>query len=230
MAIATPVTITTSKMLANAALYRCGADAVSTLLDNSKSAQLVNHFLFPTVLEVAEVLPWRCLIDRQDMTAEDTLHQPATGEHAYAEVYDLEPVSPMTPVPLRILDINGDPKIPFHVEGKYLYTDALSASLRYIGKPIFDETGGDGNFEVMSPTFDPLLIDAITARLASKLAFRLTQSIELASMMVQEYITILGIAVKVEAVETNNADLMDLLTFMQEVNPMILLTRNTAQE
>ena len=150
------------------------------------------------------------------MTEETSHHQ----NSAYAKVYDLHPTVPMTPAPLRILDVDGDSKIPFHVEGDYLYTDDTSGILRYVGVPY---SGGEVNW-------DALLIDAMVARLASKIAFRLTQSLELCSMLVQEYITVLGIAVKVEAVETNNQDLMDLLAFMQEVNPMVLLTRNTSQE
>lgn len=205
--------ITTDLQLANAALYRVGAKEITALDDGSRNANVVNALFDSTRDEVARILPWSCLLERAALT-EETVATNESNEFDY--MYDLSELSSAC---LRTVDINGNEAIVYRVEGQYLYTDQQNAVLRYIAQPAADSEGD----------WDSLLIDAIIARLASKIALRVSGDVQLGAVLGQEYVAMLGLAVKVEAVIQMN-NLTDLVTFMQDVSPAFLFMQNSSRE
>ena len=153
-------------------LRRCihiiGASNISAFDENSKTARIVNQRYDAIRDAVFRAHPWNCLIRRAEL-AQDT-ESPAFG---YAYQYAL----PTDPYCLRVLEFsNGSLSYPqdnmssnsggpvFVIEGRNLLTDEGTARIKYIGR-------------VTDPQqYDSLLVEAVSARLASEIAYALTGS------------------------------------------------------
>lgn len=155
--------MTSAVELCNGALMRLGASAILALDEDSKAARLCAQF-FPRVRDaVLRCHPWNCALARADLARLAT--SPIFG---FANAYQLPSDC------LRVLAL-ADEGISFRIEGRMLLCDAEAAQILYIQC-------------VSDPTqFDPLLGEAIVARLAAELAYPIANSTTLAQSMMQLY-------------------------------------------
>ena len=198
---------TTDVDVANLALRRCGqAQVLTTLTDATRNGYLANAFYADTRDEVMRLFEWPCLLTRSAVTmAVDT-----TTDFGYKGTI------PSTC--LRVVDINGNKEIPYRIEGWFIFCNmATGVSLRHIAA------------SATPATWDRLLLAAVVARLASKMAMPLTQSVQLTSLLQQEFITILGMALQVHAQETKE-DVSLMLAFLEKNLELLMTGRNIAEE
>jgi hypothetical protein len=160
--------MTSTVDIANYALNIIGASNISALDENSKAARLVNQRYEGVRDAVFRSHPWNCLIRRAELAQET--EAPAFG---YAYQYAL----PTSPFCLRVLEFsNGSLSYPqdnmfsnsggpvYVIEGRKLLTDEGTARIKYIGR-------------VTDPNeYDASLIEALSARLASEIAYAVTGS------------------------------------------------------
>lgn len=160
--------MTSTVDIANYALNIIGASNISALDENSKAARLVNQRYEGVRDAVFRSHPWNCLIRRAELAQET--EAPAFG---YAYQYAL----PTSPYCLRVLEFsNGSLSYPqdnmfsnsggpvYVIEGRKLLTDEGTARIKYIGR-------------VTDPNeYDASLIEALSARLASEIAYAVTGS------------------------------------------------------
>jgi hypothetical protein len=160
--------MTSTVDIANYALNIIGASNISALDENSKAARLVNQRYEGVRDAVFRSHPWNCLIRRAELAQET--EAPAFG---YAYQYAL----PTSPYCLRVLEFsNGSLSYPqdnmfsnsggpvYVIEGRKLLTDEGTARIKYIGR-------------VADPNeYDASLIEALSARLASEIAYAVTGS------------------------------------------------------
>jgi hypothetical protein len=160
--------MTSTVDIANYALNIIGASNISALDENSKAARLVNQRYEGVRDAVFRSHPWNCLIRRSELAQET--ETPAFG---YAYQYAL----PTSPYCLRVLEFsNGSLSYPqdnmfsntggpvYVIEGRKLLTDEGTARIKYIGR-------------VTDPNeYDASLIEALSARLASEIAYAVTGS------------------------------------------------------
>lgn len=160
--------MTSTVDIANYALNIIGASNISAFDENSKVARLVNQRYGGVRDAVFRSHPWNCLIRRAELGQE--VDTPAFG---YAYQYAL----PTNPFCLRVLEFsNGSLSYPqdnmtnntggpvFVIEGRKLLTDEGTARIKYIAR-------------VTDPQeYDSLLIESLSARLASEIAYAVTGS------------------------------------------------------
>lgn len=160
--------MTSTVDIANYALNIIGASNISALDENSKVGRLINQRYESVRDAVFRSHPWNCLIRRAELAQE--VDAPVFG---YSKQYAL----PTNPFCLRVLEFsNGSLSYPqdnmtsntggpvFVIEGRKLLTDEDTARIKYIAR-------------VTDPQqYDALLIDALSARLASEIAYAATGS------------------------------------------------------
>jgi len=165
--------------ICNLALLKIGATRIASLTDGTKNAILCNEFYEPTVDEVLRMHPWNCAIARASLSALDDA--PAFG-------YDYQYTLPTAPYCLRVLQMESLDDT-FRVEGRVLLTNESSCNIIYIQR-------------ITNPTkFDPLLVEAIVTRLATKLAYHIAQSKTLKEQMAEEFNLVLRAARTADAQE-----------------------------
>ncbi len=197
--------VTDEPGVANLALQRVGARTITTLADGDRNANAVNLVFADIRDEVMRTFPWACLIGRTALSTSGSSNATFSYTHTLAATV------------LRVLDINGDGAILFRREGTTLYTNEATGYIRTIS---------------MSATvteWDPLLVSAIECRMASKIAVKIAQDKELAQILFQEYIMILGLAIKLEAIEQHE-DNEKILQMMQNISPEALLKKDHVSE
>lgn len=151
----------TKTTVANNALSYLAAGEISSILDDTDSKARTINAVFDTVAhEVMRSHRWNCCIKRAQLS--ELAGTPLTmGEFGYAYSYQLPADS------LRFLDLNGEPwnaKTEFmSVEGKVLYTNDSVAYVRYVAY-----------IEDVSQ-WDVLMADAISVKLAMRIARRITK-------------------------------------------------------
>jgi hypothetical protein len=160
--------MTSTVDIANYALNIIGASNISSFDENSKVGRLVNQRYEGVRDAVFRSHPWNCLIRRAELGQE--VETPTFG---YAYQY----VLPTDPFCLRVLEFsNGSLSYPqdnmtnntggpvYVIEGRKLLTDEGTARIKYIAR-------------ITDPQqYDALLIDALSARLASEIAYAATGS------------------------------------------------------
>lgn len=115
---------------------------------------------------------------------------------------------------IRTLDINGDPSIPYRLEGTSLYcNEASPITLRYIGM-------------ISPPYTDSILAEAIVSRLASKIAYSLTGDLQISQICMQEYQISLALA-KQLSVSEDRADVIDVLALYAQAAQLALKMNKT---
>lgn len=134
--------------------------------DTTKAARLCRIMYPQTVDEVLRGHPWNCALVRKDLGAalSDT---PAFG-------YDYQYQLPTNPHCLRVLQME-DLEDEWRREGDKLLTDETDVKILYI-KRITDAT-----------EFEPLLVEAIYTKLASKLAVSLASDEPLSKRLLEQY-------------------------------------------
>jgi hypothetical protein len=157
--------------IANNALSMLGDDPITSLTDDTPRARLVNRIYPQTRDAVLRSHPWNCATSRA------TLGQLSTSPvYGWAYQYQL----PSDPYCLRVLALNDRedwacPGDEFKVEGRALLTDAASANIRYI-------------FRITDPAqYDAMLYEALSAKLASKMAYAITKSQSTVKAMLEIY-------------------------------------------
>lgn len=143
--------------ICNRALDLLGADPITSLEDGSKAANLCQRNFEPSADSVLRLYPWNTALRRARLPA---LSEPPAWGYRYQ--YQL-PQGPEPAFCLRLLEIdNGS---DYRIEGRRVLADyAAPLDILYIGR-VTD-----------TATFDPLLAEAVAAKLAVHLAGNLTES------------------------------------------------------
>lgn len=143
--------------ICNRALDLLGADPITSLEDGSKSANLCQRNFDPSADSVLRLYPWNSALCRARLPA--LAEPPAWG---YRYQYQL-PQGPEPAFCLRLLEIENG--ADYRVEGRRILADyAPPVDVLYIGR-IVD-----------AAAFDPLLAEAVAAKLAVHLAGNLTEN------------------------------------------------------
>jgi hypothetical protein len=151
--------------ICNNALIEIGQDTITSLTENSKAARLCNQLYEDVRDAVLRSHPWNCAVTRATLGLLSST--PAWG---YAYEYQL----PTDPYCLRVLRMDYL-DYEFKIEGRKLLTDQGTANILFI-------------FRITDPNqFDKLLIETISGRLASKLAYPLSGSKTLGKEMWKLY-------------------------------------------
>lgn len=160
--------------LVNQALRRIGDERINDILDSDETAVVANELWPQTRDEVLSEHEWRVAMTRRAL-AELSIDNLTIYEYAYQL-----PTDPYCLRVLTLLDAAGGTYrelgagAPWMVEGRVLYTDEKTAAIKYIARVT----------EVSQ--YDPLLTEAMALRLASKMAFKITQSKEVENDMYQK--------------------------------------------
>jgi hypothetical protein len=171
--------MTSTVDIANYALNMIGASNISSFDENSKAGRLVNQRYAGARDAVFRSHPWNCLIRRAALAQET--ETPAFG---YTYQYAL----PTEPYCLRVLEFsNGSLSYPqdnmtsnsggpvFVIEGRKLLTDEGSAQIKYVAR-------------VTDPQeYDASLVEALSARLASEIAYAVTGSTSVVQLVAAIY-------------------------------------------
>lgn len=192
--------VTTEVGVANLALQRVGAKTITAFDDSVRNSDAVNLHFEDVRDEVQRLFPWACL------TGRTALSTSAASNSSFAYTHTLAATV------WRVLDINGDEANRFRVEGTTLYTDEETGYFRAVSQ------------SSTVTAWDPLLISAIEARLAHKIAFKLTQDLQLTTSFFQEFLLVLGLAIRLKAIEEHE-DNEKILQMMMDMAPTQLMTK-----
>lgn len=165
--------------ICNRALDILGADPILSLADNSEAGRLCNRNYAPVRDAVLRAYPWNAAMRRASLPA--LAEPPAWG---FARAYELPADA------VRLWRVEDEGLADWRLEGRRILTD-LGPPLRilYLGR--LDDPGA----------LDPLMGEAIAARLAADLAYRMTGSVSLGSQAWSLYQAKLAEARRVDAQE-----------------------------
>lgn len=152
--------------IANSALSLIGDQRIVSLTDDSEAAKAINANYDLIRDEVTAAHPWNCAIHRVEVASTTT-----TPVYGFTNTFNL----PTDPWCLRILEIQNFDHDEWVVEGRTFLVDASSVNIRYV-KRITD-----------AMEMSPGLVQAISARLAHAVCFRLTGDEDLRGRIWQYY-------------------------------------------
>lgn len=168
--------------LVNKALHRLGQKRIDSLSDTSREAVLAAE-LWPTVRDaVLRDHNWSIATRRETLAQLDT-----NNFTPFDYVYAL----PEEPYCLRLICLldpeNEYQELPAYqehyiIENRRLYTDWQPVAIKFVAR-VEDVTD-----------YDPQLVEAMALKLASEMAFSLTQSTEIETKMLQLYVGALAAA------------------------------------
>jgi hypothetical protein len=172
----------------NAAIIAVGEDALTEDSDGSTKAEVLCVNRYPKIRDsILRAHPWNCAMARSTLILNTT----PTPDWGFDNQYDL-PGDP-DDYCLRVIRMSEDGAI-YKVEGRLLLTDESPAEISYIKRVT--------NVEL----FDNLLFEAISAYLASILAFPVTKSRSLMTDMYSIYKDKIKEARRVDGVETGYSE------------------------
>ena len=152
------------------ALRRLGDDPITSLTDDSERARLCNAFYEDARDACLRSHPWNFAITRASLTQLSV--SPVYG-------YDYQFALPTDPYCLRVLAMEYEDYIfkveNFSTQGRVLLTDEETAKIIYIAR-ITDTT-----------LFDSLFVDTLITKLASDLAYPVTNSLKVQEQMYKLY-------------------------------------------
>lgn len=166
--------------IANRALDAIGAEAIGSINDLTKPAQLCNRLFSPLRDSLLRQHPWNFATARATLPA--LAVAPAWG---FANAYQL-PADYMRIVRLNV----SDPTTPYKVEGGIIVTD-YGAPLQILYIQSFDDVG----------RFDPLFTDALVLALARDLAKPLANDTQLRGQLAADFQGALRTARSADAAE-----------------------------
>ena len=171
--------------IANLALTHIGSEPILSLEDDTAPARACAGVIAAVTDAVLREHPWTCAVRRARLAADAA--PPAFG---YAYAYQL----PADPYCLRVLDVWDQP-LPWQVEGRKLLTDATPPlSIRYVARITDPEM------------LDASLAQAVAVRLAAAVAYKITQSRQLADDLWKLYEATVPLARSTNAREIHEAD------------------------
>jgi len=153
--------------MCNSALNMLGASNIISLTEDSKNARLLNQRYESARDAVFRSHNWNCLVKRVELAADTE-----TPAFEYDKQYTLPADC------LRVIKTQHSNKVDsdiHKIEGRKLLTDETEIKIVYVAR-IEDVN-----------QYDVLLQEAIAARLASELAYAITQSTGVAQLMQQAY-------------------------------------------
>ena len=152
------------------ALRRLGDDPITSLTDDSERARLCNAFYEDARDACLRSHPWNFALTRASLT--QLSDSPVYG-------YDYQFALPTDPYCLRVLAMEYEDYIfkveNFSTQGRVLLTDEETAKIIYIAR-ITDTT-----------LFDSLFVDTLITKLASDLAYPVTNSLKVQEQMYKLY-------------------------------------------
>jgi hypothetical protein len=165
--------------ISSMALNKLGAEGITSFDDLTNRSNLCRDF-YPHVRDaVLRAYPWKCSLVQKAL-----VHDAAAPLFGWSYKFPL----PVDPYCLRVIEIEDEPD--YAVKGRYIYTDESSITIEYISR-------------ITNPgLFDSLLKEAIEARLAAELAYPITRSNELGSVMWSLYEAKLREARTMDAMES----------------------------
>lgn len=147
--------------ICNSALNQIGASNIISLTEDSKTARICNQRYDFVRDAVFRAHPWNPLITRRTLSP-DTTAPAFEFTHAFT--------LPVDPYCLRVLSLDHN-DIVHRVEGRKILCDESTINLIYVGR-------------VTDPNqYDTLLIETLSAALASDIAYPLVGSTSLAQQM-----------------------------------------------
>lgn len=156
---------TSEVQICNSALIKVGADLIIALTDDNKRAKICNH-QYPIIRdEVLSAHPWNFAIERVEIA--ELLPAPTFGE--YENWFELPSDC------LRVLNQIDADGLDWVKEGDKVLANTETLKIRYI-KRVTDTT-------LYSPTFTEVL----ATRLASDLAWSLSQNAEMSDALLARY-------------------------------------------
>ncbi len=168
--------------ICNRALQKLGAKRITSLEQDSRNARSCN-VAYPSVRDSElRAHPWNCAIKRATLAADATA--PDWGRAASFQLpSDFLRKAPPYPE-------DNYPDIDYQIEGRKILTDETDVLyLRYVA-------------QIIDPNeMDPLLREAISARLAVELSEELSQSSSKKEALKGEYVAIIREARKTNAIE-----------------------------
>lgn len=176
--------------ICNNSLLQLGEDAITSLDDATRKANICKAFYPKARDAVLRAYPWRCAIAFQDLGLLAGVDAIPTTATPFTYTYQL----PVNPWCLRALLINADRTLAWEVVGRKLLCDESFVSLRYICR-----VTDPGNF-------DALLDDAIVCRLASMIAYPVTGNTSLSMTLYKLYLEKLVEARSIDSMEGSNED------------------------
>lgn len=166
--------------LVNNALRRLGEERINDISDSAPRAVMAAELWPNTRDEVLADHEWTIALRRRSL-AEINVENLTPYQHIYR--------LPMEPHCLRVLNLIDDggrairPEVGrYIIEGRNLATDIAPCRIRYIAR-VEDVTG-----------YDPMLIEAMALKLASKLAYALSQNPQLEQNMLAQYVAVITVA------------------------------------
>lgn len=150
--------------ICNLALQEVGAQRILSLNDTTVEGTLCKDFFVLTREEVLRAHPWKFAAKRASLAA--VITPPAWG---FAKAYQLPTDC------LRVTKMEDDETYPWTVEGTLLLTDNPVAKIKYTRKV------------TAAAEMDSSFVAAFYLRLASKIAYPLTQSVTLKQQMESAY-------------------------------------------
>ena len=151
--------------ICNSALNMIGASNIVSLTEDSRAARVLNQRYEFVRDAVFRSHPWNCLIRRTSLAADSD-----TPEFEFDHQHSL----PTDPFCLRVLS-SDDPDTVFRVEGRKVVSSTTPFKMIFIAR-------------VTDPNeYDQLLIEALSARLASDISYALVNSAVLSQNLFSLY-------------------------------------------
>lgn len=177
--------------LCNLALTRLGSERIASITETSKPAILCNQYLQQSIDDVIRSFQWKCATSRGQLASLDIDDNYTPYTYAYQMPNDCLRL-------IALLDDGFEPSsYEYVIEGRRIYTDLTPAYCRYMKRP-------ESVIEI-----DSHVIDAVSSKLASNIAFSLTQNQQIAVQMAQEYQMAYQKAIMMDGIETKDIDSSD---------------------
>ncbi len=174
--------------ISNLALTILGADRITALEDNSENARRLTAIYDQCLEDVLRAHPWNFALVRQGLAR--LVSVPVFG---YLYEYQLPGDC------LRVIEVNDGTNLitDFKIEGRKLLTDDTTVNIKYIGN-IIDPNQYTSQF-----------IFVLSTRLASEIAYAVTNNKSTAELLVNLYMARLQTAKETDAQESDSVNVID---------------------
>ena len=168
---------TTKINIVNRALGFLGAEFISSLTEDTKSARFANELFDDTRDAVFRMHPWNCCIKRAALSLTGT-----TPAFYFTAEFQL-------PADWLRMVRPEDDGLEYKIEGDKLLTEGDTFRCTYVFK------------NTVVTTYDPLLVDVLAVKLAANLTMPLLQDLRTLDAMNNLYMQKLGVARSADAME-----------------------------